>query len=167
MQVTEPRWNRRWSPWAHNMATTKCNAERSRGLASDSRFLLAPSLAAIHKHTISTQATFPIIHLRNKHAYTTANASQVFTRYAAYGLNAFRRRSHTHARMCNAPYPPPSPSSAAPSPYVFRTCTRSPVPWDTKENVSPRSVRAIRDVTMSVTSLPEYPARTVRRKLGR
>lgn len=35
---------------AHNMATTKCNAERSRGLASDSRFLLAPSLAAIHEH---------------------------------------------------------------------------------------------------------------------
>lgn len=27
--------------------------------------------------------------------------------------------------------------------------------------------RVIRDVTMSVTSLPEYPAQTVRRKLGR
>ena len=41
-------------------------------------------------------------------------------------------------------------------------------PWDWKESVSLRPCsRYVRDVTMSVTSFPEYPAPTARRKLGR
>ncbi|TGZ32086.1 Uncharacterized protein DBV15_01119 [Temnothorax longispinosus] len=68
----------------------------------------------------------------------------------------------THPRTCvqravSSPFLPSLP-------YIFRTCTR-PGPWDTKESVSLRS-RAIRDVTMRVTSLPEYPAQAVRRKLA-
>ncbi|EZA60586.1 hypothetical protein X777_14612 [Ooceraea biroi] len=36
-----------------------------------------------------------------------------------------------------------------------------------KRNAMKEKSLAVRDVTMSVTSLPEYPARIVRRKLGR